>query len=125
MKSLLLIPVIAAALAAAGCQSHSKHSKPSRAFVVTLSSATPVSFSGHLKVDGKDQSISGTTPAEYKIAAQSISCDLVQGPESGLLTVQVRIDGNPDALELVTASSGPNTAARASFSKGRPWYSPW
>lgn len=122
MNPHLLIPAVGLALILAGCQSHP--TQPST-LVVNLTSATPVSFSGHLKVDGKDQSVSGTTPAEYKVTGKSVTVDLRQGPEDGLLTAQVRIEGDSAELQLVTASNGPNTDVRGALQLARPWYTPW
>ncbi len=118
---LLLLPIVATALVVSGCQSHSRSS---REFVVSLTSATPVSFTGHLKVDGKLQAVSGTTPAEYKIPAHSLSCDLVQGPENGLLTVEIRTGTTSDHLDLVASTGGPNTPVTGTIPSTTGWYWP-
>ena len=118
---LLLLPIVATAFVVSGCQSHSRSS---REFVVSLTSATPVSFTGHLKVDGKVQAVSGTTPAEYTIPAHSLSCDLVQGPENGLLTVEIRTGTTSDHLDLVASTGGPNTPVKGTLPSTTGWYWP-
>jgi len=95
----------------AGCQSRTPGT---REYVLILTSATPVTFTGSLRVDGKDQPVSGTTPAEYQLVAGRIDCKLTQGPENGLLTVQIRPEPNPDSVETVLSSQGPNTPLRGS-----------
>jgi len=101
----LAVPALALLLLT-GCQSHGPQT---REYVLILTSATPVSFSGTLRVDGRSQPVSGTTPAQYQLAATRIDCDLTQGPENGLLTVQIRPQPNPDSVESVYSSKGPNT----------------
>lgn len=118
---LLLLPIAATALVVSGCQTHSRSSHE---FVVSLTSATPVSFTGHLKVDGKVQAVSGTTPAEYTIPAHSLSCELVQGPENGLLTVEIRKGTHSDNLDLVAATGGPNTTVKGTLPSTTGWYWP-
>ncbi|MCW5558371.1 MAG: hypothetical protein KIT22_11140 [Verrucomicrobiae bacterium] len=93
----------------AGCQSHGPRT---REYTLILSSALPVTFTGTLRVDGKEQPVSGTTPAEYPLVAERIDCELVQGPEPGLLTVQIRQQGDPEFTQTVLSSQGPNSPLR-------------
>lgn len=119
MKSPLpLLLLLTGILAGTGCQTHPK--RPTE-FVIEVSSSTPVTFSGHLSVDGKDQSVSGTTPAMYKVSGQRVDCHLVQGPENGLLTVQIRLGIQEDAAEFVASSGGPNTALHGSVNPNSSW----
>lgn len=121
MKTQLTLMTLAGGLLLAGCQSHPQ----SREFTLTLTSAMPVSFAGNLRVDGRDQAISGMTPAEYRVTGQQIQWEVRQGPENGLLTAQVRIGENTDALALVTASTGPNTEARGVIRRDHGWSWTW
>jgi len=109
MKILLCSAATLAALLVSGCQTN--RTAP-REIVVSVTSATPVSFSGHFQADGKDQAVSGMTPAEFKIVASRLDCNLRQGPENGTMTIEVRTDTNSEHFALVTASTGPNTDAR-------------
>ena len=102
-----------------GCQSRPPQQ---HTFVVTLSSATPVNFNGHLTLDGKDQPISGTTPAEFKVLGQTISCELQQGPQNGFLTVEVRQGEHTDAPLIVAASNGPGSTAHGEMKPDHGWY---
>ncbi|MBN8247840.1 MAG: hypothetical protein J0L84_10395 [Verrucomicrobia bacterium] len=102
----LAAPLLAIVLLA-GCQSSGTGT---RDYVLLLTSATPVTFSGKIRVDGKEQAVSGTTPAEYRLAGGRIDYHLTQGPENGLLTVQIRTQPDADSVESVSSSTGPNTA---------------
>lgn len=115
LPSLLLLSGI---LAGAGCQS--RPTQPTE-FVISVTSSTPVTFSGHLRVDGKEQAVSGTTPAEYKVSGQRVACQLVQGPENGLLTVQIRLGIQEDAAEFVASSGGPNTGLHGTVNPNNSW----
>ena len=119
MNTRSLLPALAASLLIAGCQTHAPQP---REFVVSLTSATTVRFTGHLQVDGKEQAISGNTPAEYKIVAHNVSICVNQGPENGLLTAEVRVGAQTDAPILVTASGGPNTSAQGTTKPHFGWY---
>lgn len=116
--SLPFLVLVAGILAGPGCQTRPQ--RPTE-FVIEVSSSTPVTFSGHLRVDGKDQSISGTTPANYRVSGQRVDCHLVQGPENGLLTIQIRLGVQEDAAEFVASSGGPNTDLHGSVNPNSSW----
>lgn len=119
MNTRHLLPAVAACLLIAGCQTHAPQP---REFVVSLTSAVSVSFTGHLTVDGKDQAISGNTPAVYKIVAHNVAVHMNQGPENGLLTAEVRVGPHTDAPVFVTASDGPNTSGHGTTKPHGGWY---
>ena len=87
---------------------------------LTLTSALPVSYSGVVLVDGKEQSVQGKTPAVLKFQGHRLECRLKQGPEQGLLTAELRGKGLPKQAERVTASNGPGTEFTASAVLGAP-----
>jgi hypothetical protein len=110
MKSRILsLMTMVGALLAAGCQTRAPQE-----VVIQLTSATSVSYSGTVTVDGKQQEISGRTPTELRYQASRIDCQVKQGTENGTLTIEVMFPEQPDALESVTASTGPNTLASGS-----------
>lgn len=106
-----ILPLITmvGALMAAGCQTRAPQE-----VVIQLTSATPVSYSGTVVVDGQSKEISGRTPTELRYQANRVDCRVKQGSENGTLTIEVMFPENPDALESVTASTGPETLAKGS-----------
>lgn len=106
-----LLPALAALLVA-GCQS----TPPPRDIVINLTSALPVSYSGIVRADGLEQPVNGMTPAELHFKARRVDCKIEQGDEKGTLTIEVRALELPEHLEMVTASTGPNTRARGAVS---------
>lgn len=117
-SSLPFLLLLTGILAGTGCQTRPQ--RPTE-FVIAVTSSTPVTFSGNLRVDGKEQSVSGTTPATYKVSGQRVDCHLVQGPENGLLTVQIRLGIQEDAAEFVASSGGPNTDLHGSVNPNSSW----
>lgn len=106
---ILPLMTMVGALMAAGCQTRAPQE-----VVIQLTSATPVSYSGTVVVDGKKQEISGRTPTELRYQANRVDCRVKQGAENGMLTIEVMFPEKPDALESVTASTGPETFAKGS-----------
>jgi len=100
------------ALLAAGCQTQATK----RGVVVSLSSAMPVSYSGVIRADGQEHAVSGTTPATLTYKAHRVDCRIQQGPEVGMLTIEVKALELPERNEMVTASTGPNTVAKGGAS---------
>ncbi len=106
---ILPLLTVVGALMAAGCQTRAPQE-----VVIQLTSATSVSYSGTVVVDGKTQEISGRTPTELRYQASRVDCRVKQGSENGMLTIEVMFPEKPDALERVTASTGPETLAKGS-----------
>lgn len=104
---LLLVPALAGVLLV-GCQTRT----PAREVVLQLTSALPVSFSGVVEVDGKPETVSGRTPAELRYTGHTVNCQIEQGPENGLLTIEVKSVDVPQRVEMVTATTGPKTVAK-------------
>ena len=100
------LPLCAVAiLAASGCQTQA----PTE-YVLQLTSATPVGYSGVLIADGKRQEIQGKTPGEFRVTAKDLSWKIRQGTEDGTLTLEVKEVKRPERIETVVASTGPNSA---------------
>ena len=101
-----ILPLCAVAiLALSGCQT-----KAPTEYVLQLTSATPVGYSGVILVDGKRQEIQGKTPGEIRVTAKDLSWKIRQGTEDGTLTLEVKDVKRPERIETVVASTGPNTA---------------
>lgn len=106
MNFSLILPLCAVAiLAASGCQTQA----PTE-YVLQLTSATPVGYSGVLIADGKRQEIQGKTPGEFRVTAKDLSWKIRQGTEGGTLTLEVKDVKRPERIETVVASTGPNSA---------------
>ena len=106
MNLRLILPLCAVAiLAVSGCQT-----KAPTEYVLQLTSATPVGYSGVILADGKRQEIQGKTPATMRVSAKDISWKIQQGAENGTLTLEVKDSKRPERIETVVASTGPNTA---------------
>jgi len=108
MKTLRL-PLLAAlaALVFTGCQTTTttrSASPGAEDAIVRLSSASPVTFSGSVNVDGKLSFISGTTPAEYTFHAEKVECDIRKGPEPGELKIEVYFPKTGRTVNLTPAS---------------------
>ncbi|MFM7215445.1 MAG: hypothetical protein ACKO3H_11275 [Verrucomicrobiota bacterium] len=101
-----ILPLCAVAiLAASGCQTQA----PTE-YVLQLTSATPVGYSGVLIADGKRQEIQGKTPGEFRVTAKDLSWKIRQSTEQGTLTLEVKDVKRPERIETVVASTGPNSA---------------
>ncbi len=112
MNLRILIPSAAILLLAAGCQTKA----PQREIVLSLTSALPVSYSGIVVVDGKKETVSGRTPAELRFTAREVQCEITQGGENGLLTIEAKAVDLPQRVEMVTGTTGPNTTAQGEVS---------
>ena len=113
MKTPLLALAAVAALFGAGCQT----TNGSRDVVIKVTSATPVTFTGNIRTDGKVQPISGTTPAVFTVTGNRVDCQILQGPENGTLTVELHVGSQPDSIVLVSSSNGPGTEAKGVVSR--------
>ncbi|MBX3733595.1 MAG: hypothetical protein KF791_13495 [Verrucomicrobiae bacterium] len=121
MKARLACLPLLAVVLWTGCQT----TPAKREYVVILTSATPVSYSGTLRLDNRDQVVSGMTPATYTLSANRIACDLRQGPENGLLTAQIRMAPDLESQEFVTSALGPNTELKGSVNPDSFWSWLW
>ncbi len=67
--------------------------KQAGAIVVTLTSETPVAYGGTIRVDGQNQTVSGTTPAVLQYWGTQADCDIKKVSGTGTLKIDVKVGG--------------------------------